>query len=176
MLRSAVIALRLALGGCSIMLPLAPSAQLPVIGYLSAAPLPDIAVAFRQGLNETGYLEDKNVVIEELGAQGHDERLPDLAAELVRRRVALIFATGDDAPALAAKTATATIPIVFLSAGDPVRVGLVASLSRPGGNVTGVTSAFDVLGAYQLDLLRRLVPKASVIGVLVNPNSAEADG
>lgn len=176
MLRGVVIALRVALSVGLIMLPLSPRAQLPVIGYLSGAALPDVAVAFRQGLNETGYFEDKNVVIEERGAQGHDERLPDLAAELARRQVALIFATGDDAPALAAKTATATIPIVFLSAGDPVRVGLVASLSRPGGNVTGVTSAFDAQGAYQLDLLRQLVPKASVIGVLVNPNYAEADG
>lgn len=176
MLRGVVIALRVALSVGLIMLPLSPRAQLPVIGYLSGAALPDVAVAFRQGLNETGYFEDKNVVIEERGAQGHDERLPDLAAELARRQVALIFATGDDAPALAAKTATATIPIVFLSAGDPVRVGLVASLSRPGGNVTGVTSAFDAQGAYHLDLLRQLVPKASVIGVLVNPNYAEADG
>lgn len=175
MLRSVVIALRVALGVCSIMLPLAPRAQLPVIGYLSAAPIPDVAVAFRKGLNETGYFEGKDVVIEERGAQGHDERLPDLAAELVHDKVALIFATGDDAPALAAKTATATIPIVFLSAGDPVRAGLVASLGRPGGNVTGVTSAFDAQGAYQLDLLRQLVPKASVIGVLVNPNYAGAD-
>ncbi len=174
-LRKAVTALRLLSSVCAIMLPLAPRAQLPVIGHLSAAPLPEVAAAFRQGLNETGYFEGRNVVIEELGAQGHDDQLPDLAAELVQRQVVLIFATGDDAPALAAKTATATIPIVFLSAGDPVRVGLVASLSRPGGNVTGVTSAFDVLGAYQLDLLRQLVPKASVIGVLVNPNYAEAD-
>jgi putative ABC transport system substrate-binding protein len=148
---------------------------LPAIGYLSSAGLPNVATAYREGLSETGYVEGRNVVIEGRSAEGRYERLPALAAELVSRRVAVIVAVGGSAPALAAKAATATIPIVFLTGGDPVRAGLVASLNRPDGNITGVTTVFSSLVPKRLELLHQLVPEAAKIGALVNPNYPEAD-
>jgi len=144
-----------------------------VIGWLSsgsretddAARLP----AFRRGLEETGYSEGRNVTIEYRRAEDQIERLPQLAAELVNRQVSLIMAAGSPAAALAAKSATASIPIVFNNASDPVQLGLVASFNRPGGNVTGVTTISAELEAKRLGLLRGLVPSATSIAVLVNP-------
>jgi ABC-type uncharacterized transport system substrate-binding protein len=147
--------------------------QMPVIGYLqSAAPsyFAQFAAAVRQGLQETGYIEGQNVAIEYRSAEGRYERLPALVAELIERRVSVIFAAGGTDPAKAAKAATSQIPIVFVSAADPVRTGLVASLSRPGGNVTGVSLLASALDAKKLGLLRDLAPTASAIGVLINPN------
>jgi len=144
-----------------------------VIGWLSsgsretddAARLP----AFRRGLEETGYSEGRNVTIEYRRAEDQIERLPQLAAELVNRQVSLIMAAGSPAAALAAKSATTSIPIVFNNASDPVQLGLVASFNRPGGNVTGVTTISAELEAKRLGLLRGLVPSATSIAVLVNP-------
>jgi putative ABC transport system substrate-binding protein len=152
----------------------APRAQqktMPVIGLLGSASAGDNVVAFRQGLSETGYVEGQNVAIEHRWAEGRYDRLPALAAELVGQKVDVIVTMGGTPPALAAKTATSTIPIVF-STGDPVERGLVASLARPGGNLTGVSIMLTELMPKRLDLLSQLVPQAGVIALLVNPNNA----
>ena len=148
---------------------------MPVVGFLDSRS-PDALVdrlrGFRQGLKDTGYVEGDNVTITYRWAENHFDRLPELAAELVRRRVAVIAVTGPPVVAFAAKAATATIPIVFTAAEDPVRLGLVASLARPGGNLTGVNFLGGELVAKQLELLRELVPIAARVAVLINPASA----
>jgi putative tryptophan/tyrosine transport system substrate-binding protein len=154
-------------------LSLAQQPRLPVVGLLdssSPAALGPFVEDFRQGLAEVGFVEGRNVRIEYRWAYGQYDRLPGLAAELVRIPVSVLAATGVTA-ALAAKASTTTIPIVFHTGGDPVKIGLVASLGRPGGNVTGVVSLNKILVPKQLELLRELVPKAAVIGFLVNPNN-----
>jgi putative tryptophan/tyrosine transport system substrate-binding protein len=153
--------------------PLAAQAQqskLPVVGLLnsgSPGPRAPIVAAFLQGLKEAGYVVGQNVAIEYRWAEGERERLPTLAADLVRRPVNVIFALGSE-EAVAAKAATTMVPIVYVGASDPVAIGLVTSLNRPGGNVTGVTAISHALGAKRLDLLRQLVPDATMIGVLMD--------
>ncbi len=150
----------------------------PVIGFLSGispgASAPFAAV-FRQGLSETGYVEGQNVAIEYRWAEGRYDRLPALAADLVDRKVDVIAASGGDLGSRAAKNATSTIPIVFSIGGDPVELGLVASLARPGGNLTGITVLAIELNPKRLELLSELVPQAKVIALLVNPNSPNAE-
>ncbi|HZO00099.1 MAG TPA: ABC transporter substrate-binding protein [Burkholderiales bacterium] len=151
---------------------------MPVIGFLNSAlpgPFAHLVAAFRQGLGEIGYVEGRNVSIEYRWAQNRYERLPDLATDLVRRQVAVIVAGGGNVSALAAKAATSTIPIVFPAAADPVKAQLVASLNRPGGNVTGIAALTVELDAKRLGLLRELVPKGGKIGALVNPNRPDSD-
>jgi putative ABC transport system substrate-binding protein len=153
--------------------PLAARAQqpaLPVIGYLNTrGPAEDahLVVAFRQGLTETGYIEGSNVKIEYRWAEGHSDRLPGLAADLVRRQVSVIAANSQ--ATVAAKGATSTIPIVFITGADPVQVGFVTSLRRPGGNLTGVASLDTELGRKRLQMLHELLPNADTIAALVNP-------
>jgi putative ABC transport system substrate-binding protein len=151
---------------------------MPVIGYLSARSPDDTAhlvAAFRRGLGEGGFVEGQNVTIEYRWALGQYDRLPAMAAELVRRPVAILATTGGEPAALAAKAATSTIPIVFLIGGDPVKLGLVASYNRPGGNATGMNILTATLEPKRLGMLRELVPQAATIGVLLNPKFQPAE-
>jgi putative ABC transport system substrate-binding protein len=167
------------LGGVAAGWPIAARAQqpgMPVVGFLrsvSLADAADLVTAFRQGLKETGYIEGQNVAIELRSAEGHLDRLPALVADLIRRPVAVIV--GNQNAAVAAKAATTTTPIIFAIGSDPVADGIVASLNRPGGNITGVTFLVSGLGAKRLDLLRQLLPKATLIAMLVNPGSPDTE-
>ena len=156
----------------------AEQATMPVIGFLSSrspAESSHLVAAFRAGLQAGGYVEGQNVAIEYRWAEGQYDRLPALAVDLVRRGVAVLATTGGEPSALAAKAATSTIPIVFTVGGDPVKIGLVASLNRPGGNATGVSLLTTVPEAKRLGLLYELVPNAALIGVLINPNYQGAE-
>jgi putative ABC transport system substrate-binding protein len=167
------------LGGATAVWPLAARAQqgaIPVVGFLGASSLAErrpYLISFRHGLSEGGFVEGQNVAIEYRFAEGQYDRLPALAAELIRRPVAMIVA-GDGPSALGAKAATATVPIVFMTGIEPVQAGLVASLGRPGGNLTGVNLIAGPLPAKQLGILRDVVPTAKTIAFLINPNNANA--
>ena len=158
--------------------PLAASTQpdLPVIGFLNSVspqPFANYVAGFRAGLKETGYIDGRNVTIEFRWAEGHYDRLPEMAADLVRRKVAVLVSTGGEPSVLAAKAATTTIPIVFTSGIDPIRAGFVSSLSRPGGNVTGVNLFLTAIESKRLGLLRALLPGVKLIAVLLNPKRQE---
>ena len=149
---------------------------MPVIGFLRSEPLigaTNQVSGFRQGLKEAGFIDGQNATLEFHSAEGHSDRLAGLVADLIRRPVAVIVA--NSIAALGAKAATTTVPIVFATGSDPVKDGLVASLNRPGGNVTGVSFLGGALGAKRLEILRQLVPKATTIAVLVNPNTRETE-
>ena len=175
-----------ALGGASLAWPLAARAQqpakettMPVIGFLTGLPAASAfsageIKAFNKGLSETGYVEGQNAVIEYRYAAGQYDRLPALAADLVGRKVSVLATLGGVLPVLAAKAATTTIPIVFLMGSDPVKAGVVTSLNRPEGNVTGVSFLINSLGTKRLELLSQMVPKASTIGILANPTNPDA--
>jgi ABC-type uncharacterized transport system substrate-binding protein len=175
--RRQVIAL---LGGAAVW-PIAARAQqsaMPVIGFLSGGSAGDfgyLAAAFRQGLGDTRYVEGRNISFEYRWAEGHYDQLPTLAADLVSRRVALVAATGGIGSVLAAKSATVTIPIVFTAGTDPVKFGVVASLNRPGGNITGVVFLNNELGSKRLQMLRELVPNATVLAMIVNPKNPNSE-
>jgi putative tryptophan/tyrosine transport system substrate-binding protein len=159
--------------------PLAARAQqpaLPLVGFLrSANPEARLVAAFRQGLSQNGYVEGQNVAIEFRSADGQYDRLPELAADLVRRKVAVIASFGGLDSVLAAKAATTSIPIVFVIGGDPVKLGVVASLNRPGGNLTGVSLLTYQLDAKRLELMHELVPTATPIAMLVNPKNSQTE-
>ena len=156
----------------------AEQAAIPVVGFLSslsAAALARPVAAFRDGLQSAGYTEGKNVEIEFRWADGHYDRLPALAADLVTRQVAVLVTVGGDPPAFAAKAASTTIPIVFMVGRDPVELGLVRSLNRPGGNATGINLLLTEMESKRIELIRQLVPTRNVLAVLVNPKNADAD-
>jgi ABC-type uncharacterized transport system substrate-binding protein len=166
-------------GGAAVAWPLAARAQpsaMPVIGFLRSSSIersPHLVAAFLQGLKETGYVDGQNVAIAYRSAEGQYDRLAALAAELVRRRVNIIVATGGSAPAQAAKAATSAIPIVFTTGSDPVRDGLVTSLNQPGGNLTGISLLATDIGSKRLGLLRELIPDATTIALLLNPKNPD---
>ena len=168
------------IGGAAATWPLAPRAQraAPVLGFLNSATPENYtfnARAFRDGLAEAGYAEGRNLAVEYRWAHGDYARLPSLAAELVARKVDVIAATGDVASARAAQAATTTIPIVFTVGADPVRFGLVKSMAKPGGNATGITLVTGALSAKRLEILREIVPQATLIGLFMNPDNQNAE-
>jgi putative ABC transport system substrate-binding protein len=169
------------MSGVAVAWPLSARAQQsapPVVGFLdsgSPTAFAERVTAFRRGLNDAGFLEGRDVAIEYRWAEGYYDRLPSMAAELVAHRVSVIVATGSPNSAEAALGATKTIPIVFANGGDPVKLGLVSSLSRPGGNATGVSYFNSPLGSKRLELVRNLIPTATVIGFVVNPSNPNAD-
>jgi putative ABC transport system substrate-binding protein len=169
------------LGAATVAWPLAARAQqraLPVVGLLHATSsnyFAQFAEAVRQGMRESGVIEGQDATIEYRWAEGQNDRLPALAADLVRKRVAVILAIGGTAPALAAKATTSTVPIVFLSAADPIKAGLVDSLNHPGGNVTGISFLGTALEAKRLEILHKLVPSAALIGALVDPTYPDSE-
>jgi putative ABC transport system substrate-binding protein len=169
------------LGGAATAWPLAARAQqptMPMIGFLDGTPPDAFGYAmpvFRQGLSEAGYVEGRNVILLYRSAEDQNDRLPALAAELIGQGVAVIVTLGGTVSAIAAKAATATTPIVFIAGGDPVQFGLVTSLNRPGGNVTGINFLVNMLVAKRLELLHELVPQAATIGMLVDPNNPNAE-
>src|SRR5262245_51437335 len=167
------------LGSAAAAWPLAARAQqqeMPIVGFLRttpSAPFAQLVTAFRQGLQKTGFVEGQNVAIEQRWTEGHDDRLPALLADLIRRKATVIVTNAPGA--LAAKTTATTIPIVFATGADPVRDGLVASLNRPGGNITGVVFITSALGAKRLELLRQLIPHAPTIAMLMSPSTPDIE-